>query len=264
MKADDTLLMAYVDGEMDAAGVAEIEAAMESDLALARRVRVLRDTTAALRAAFNDVAREPVPERLLAPLGAQAPRPWRNGAFRRYAAAAAILAIAALGAVALLPGIGVELPYTIVAQQQDAWLNSVSNYHQVYVRSQGRDDRSLVDIGGEDRDYLETWFGRRLKRDLRLPRLEPVGFRLQGGRVTFVEGQSAAQFFYKAVDGNDIVSFTIAHTARKDVEWTGIKRGGLNVIYWRRNGYAYVFVGAVGRDVLHDAAATMTEREEKI
>jgi anti-sigma factor RsiW len=264
MKADDTLLMAYVDGELEPAEVAEIEAAIASDLALARRVRALRDTTAALRAAFNDVAREPVPERLLAPLGAQAPHPWRIGLFRRYAAAAAILAIAALGAIALLPVIGIELPYTIVAQQQDSWLNSVSNYHQVYVRSQARDDRSLVDIGGEDRDYLETWFGRRLKRDVRLPRLEALGFRLQGGRVVFVETQPAAQFFYKAVDGNDVVSFTIAQTKRNDVAWTETTRGGLNVIYWRKNGYAYVFAGPAGSDAVHNAAATMTEREEKI
>jgi anti-sigma factor RsiW len=264
MKTDDTLLTAYVDGELDAAGVAEIEAAMAADPALARRVRVLRDATAALRAVFNDVAREPVPERLLAPLGAQAPHPWRVGALRRYAAAAAVLAVAALGALALLPAIGIELPYAIVAQQQDGWLASVSNYHQVYVRSQARDDRSLVDIGGEDRDYLEAWFGRRLKRDLRLPRLEAVGFRLQGGRVVFVETQPAAQFFYKAVDGGDIVSFTVAETKRKDAGWTEVKRGGLGVIYWRKNGYAYVFAGAVGREVLERAASTMGEREEKI
>ncbi|MGQ0675806.1 MAG: hypothetical protein ACT4N4_06935 [Rhodospirillales bacterium] len=262
MKADDALLMAYVDGKLDAAGVAEIEAAIAADLALARRVRLLRDTTAALRAAFNDAMHEPVPERLLAPLGAQSP--WRAGAFRRYAAMAAVAAIAALGGMAIFANSRLELPFAIVAQQPDNWLNSVSNYHQVYSRTAARDDRSLVDIGGEDLDYLEDWFGRRLKRDVRLPRLDAQGFRLQGGRVVFVESQPAAQFFYKAVDGNEVVSLTIAQTKRRDAQWTETKRGGLAIIYWRKNGYAYVFAGAVDRQALHAIASMLTEREEKI
>lgn len=264
MKTDDTLLMAYVDGELDPAGVAEIEAAMATDLGVVRRVRLLRDTTAALRAAFNEAMHEPVPERLLAPLGAQAPLPLRAGLFRRYAAMAAVLAIAVLGGMAIYANSNIELPYTLVAQQQDNWLNSVSNYHQVYIRTAARDDRSLVDVGGEDLDYLEDWFGKRLKRDVRLPKLDAKGFRLQGGRVTFVESQPGAQFFYRAVNGDAVVSLTIAQTKRRDAEWSQVRRGNLNVIYWRKNGYAYVFAGAVDRQVLHGVASMLTEHEEKI
>ncbi len=264
MKADDTLLMAYVDGELDPADVAEIEAAIAADQALARRVSLLRDTTAALRAAFNDAMREPVPERLLAPLGAQAQAPWRPGVVRRYAAMAAMLAIAMLGGVALFAAANLDLPFTIVAQQQDNWLNSVSNYHQVYVRTAARDDRTLVDVGGEDLAYLEDWFGKRLRRDVRLPKLDGQGFRLQGGRVVFVESQPGAQFFYKTVDGDEVVSLTIAQSRRKDVEWTQVRRAGLNIIYWRKNGYAYVFASAADNHVLHGVASMLTEREERI
>ncbi len=264
MKADDTLLMSYVDGELDPAGIAEIEVAMAADLTVARRVRLMRDTTAALRAAFNEAIHEPVPERLLAPLGAQAPQPWRAGLFRRYAAMAAVLVIAVLGGMAIFASSGIELPYTLVAQQQDNWLSSVSNYHQVYVRTVSREDRSLVDVGGEDLAYLEDWFGKRLKRDVRLPKLDAKGFRLQGGRLTFVESQPGAQFFYRAFDGDDVVSLTIAQTKRKDAQWTQVRRGNLNVIYWRKNGYAYVFAGTVDRPVLHGVASMLTEYEEKI
>jgi anti-sigma factor RsiW len=264
MATDDTMLMAYVDGELDPAGVAEVEAAMAADLAVARRVRQLRDATTALRAAFNEPMREPVPERLLAPLGALGPQRWGAGLFGRYAAMAAILAIAVLGGVALFANSGVELPYRLVAQQQDTWLNSITNYHQAYVRSAASEDRSLVDVGGEDLGYLEDWFGKRLKRSVRLPQLEPKGFRLQGGRLTFVESRQAAQFFYKAVDGPGVISLTIAQTKRRDAEWTRTQRAGLNVIYWRRNGYAYVFAGAVDYQALHGVASMLTEHEEKI
>lgn len=263
-RVDESQLMAYVDGELDAAGVAEMERAIAADPALERRVQLLRDTTAALHAAFNPTLNEPVPERLLAPLGAQVKKPWRPGAVRRYMAMAATLAIAVLGGMAFYANSYYELPFNIVATAQGNWLNSIANYHQVYVRTAARDERLLIDVGAEDLGYLEDWFGKRLKRNVRLPNLADQGFQIQGGRVMFVETQPAAQFFYKSVAGGDIVSLTIAQTKRRDAEWTMTKRADLHIIYWRKNGYAYVIAGAVDKRVLHGVAATLTEEQEKI
>lgn len=64
MKYTDETLMAYADGELDAATRAQIEQAMRSDPAIAERVgqhRALRDD---VFAAFAPVAQEPVPPRL--------------------------------------------------------------------------------------------------------------------------------------------------------------------------------------------------------
>jgi hypothetical protein len=64
MNYDDETLMAYADGELDAARRAEIDAAIARDPALARRVeqhRVLRGDVAR---AFSTVLDQPVPERL--------------------------------------------------------------------------------------------------------------------------------------------------------------------------------------------------------
>jgi len=58
-------LMAYADGEVDAAERAAIEAAMKADPALARRVEQHRALRARLGGAFNAVLDEPVPDRLL-------------------------------------------------------------------------------------------------------------------------------------------------------------------------------------------------------
>lgn len=261
-RQDDATLMAYVDGELDAAGVAGFERAMAADPALARQVRVLRDANTALRAAYNSALREPVPERLLAPLGAQ-PRGWRAGTVRRYSAMAAALALAVLGGMAIYANSNFELPYTIQATSQTNWLNSVANYHSVYVRAATRDERLLVDVNADDMAYLEEWFGRRLKRDVRLPKLDAQGFQLQGGRVVFVEGQPAAQFFYKEVAGDAVVSMTIAQTRRRDVNWTETHRGSLLITYWRRAGYAYVFAGNVERHVLDAVASSVTDDQER-
>jgi hypothetical protein len=65
MISDETL-MAYADGELDAAGRASIEAAMHDDPEIAKRVarhRALRET---MQGAFAAVLQEPVPDRLIA------------------------------------------------------------------------------------------------------------------------------------------------------------------------------------------------------
>jgi len=63
---DDDILQAYVDGELDAAARARVDAALAQDEALGRRVRQLQALNARLRAAFDPVLDEPVPEHLSA------------------------------------------------------------------------------------------------------------------------------------------------------------------------------------------------------
>lgn len=70
MSVPDELLMAYADGELSgaehAAERARVEAAIQSDPALANRVEQHRALRAQLKATFDPVLDEPVPDRLLA------------------------------------------------------------------------------------------------------------------------------------------------------------------------------------------------------
>lgn len=50
---EDTMLMAYADGELDAATAARVEAALEQDAALAERLGVFLSTRTALKSAFD-------------------------------------------------------------------------------------------------------------------------------------------------------------------------------------------------------------------
>jgi Predicted transmembrane transcriptional regulator (anti-sigma factor) len=63
---DDNTLQAYVDGELDAAGTARIDAALAHDDLLRRRVQQSCALRAQLKAAFDPVLDEPVPARLSA------------------------------------------------------------------------------------------------------------------------------------------------------------------------------------------------------
>lgn len=66
MKISDEILFAYVDGELDAGGRAAVESAMAADPEVARRVERQQALRRGLRAAFDGVLEEPVPDRLTA------------------------------------------------------------------------------------------------------------------------------------------------------------------------------------------------------
>lgn len=65
MEISADLLMAYADGELDAATAAQVEAALRDDAELAARVAAHRALRERLRAAFAADLQEPVPQRLV-------------------------------------------------------------------------------------------------------------------------------------------------------------------------------------------------------
>lgn len=65
---DDEKLMAFADGELDAAARAEVEAAMATDPALRERIEAHRQLRQRVAGAYAGAADEPVPERLSAML----------------------------------------------------------------------------------------------------------------------------------------------------------------------------------------------------
>jgi len=108
MTLSDQELIAYADGELAGAKRARVEAAIAADPKLAARLAAHRALAAQLTSAFDPVAREPAPERLIAavsagrPAGATViPFPARRPAARRPAwlGGGAVAASLALGLV---------------------------------------------------------------------------------------------------------------------------------------------------------------------
>jgi hypothetical protein len=85
MKLPDEMLMAYADGELDAAERGRVEAAVAADPELARRVAAHKALRTTLAASYSKVLEEPVPERL-ATLLRTAPVHGQVLPFRRKAA----------------------------------------------------------------------------------------------------------------------------------------------------------------------------------
>lgn len=77
MSIDDQTLIAYLDGELPAAGFAAVEAALAADPALARRLDRLATCDERVRRSYQAVLEEPVPPALIAAI-LEAPDPRRH------------------------------------------------------------------------------------------------------------------------------------------------------------------------------------------
>ena len=267
-RIDDVMVMAYVDGEVDAATAREIETRAAGDAALAQQIRAMRESSAMARAAFNEVLHEEVPDRLIAAIRAGAPaaagnvvsladrKPDRRGARIIIGwALAASLAALVLGSTGTYMYMGGSLPINggLQLAATERWLDQVGGMHGVLESTLKSNERLLVDFGAEHIEELEHWFSTKLDRSLSVPDLTPFGFTAQGGRILVIGGRPAAQFIYRS-EADELVALVVASTTQGNQTGRSAKRGSSNIVHWRDQGYAYAFVGTIDIDRLWSMA----------
>ena len=261
-KPSDEQLIAYLDGELDAASSREVAAAIAADPALARTAETLVETAAALRVAFDDVLHEPVPEHLLVAarggLGqskvVQFPESRKRAAqnervgWQRWATLPVAASVAGLIVggglgylIAMQSGGLTPQPAEQVVAASSNWLDNVAGYHKMLVNA-GPNDTALVDIPADP----QSAGGRKLAlpQDFYLPDLKPWGLTYQGGRVLFIEGRPATQLFY-TTDNKALgpVTVVVGTTTLPDKAPTPEQRGDINLLWWRHHGHEYAVVG---------------------
>ena len=257
-KPNDEILVAYLDGELDASVRAEVEAWLRNDAEGRELVAGLAESARLLRAAFDPVLHEPVPDRLIAAARGETAAPVVDMAAERakrtsqrrgglpwvqWAAAAGVAGLLIGG------GVGFFLAGPSVSNQQAAnlaasnWIDNIAGYHKLFV-SAGPDDLALVDVPASDGDAARKSV-QKLPSDFRLPNLQPWGLQFQGARFLFIEGQPGTQLFY-TTDNKALgpVTVVVANTTRPDLAPAFDRRGNLNVISWRHHGHTYALVGA--------------------
>ena len=261
-KPSDETLIAYLDGELDADSRSEVESWLEADAALRDRVAALAASAEALRAAFEPVLHEPVPERLLAaargmPVAsaeivnfktaqkAHAPRPLMQRPWARFAVAAGVAGMLIGGSLGYFATSGYdETTRTAAVANATAanWLDNIAGYHKMLI-SAGGNDQALVDVPPDSNDPNRKVV-QKLPSDFKLPNLKPWGLDFQGARYLVVGGQPATQLFY-TTDNKKLGPLTvvIGATNQPDIAPTFDRRGDLNMLYWRHHGHAYALVG---------------------
>jgi anti-sigma factor RsiW len=271
-KPSDEMLVAYLDGEIGEAELAEVELCLERDQSVRDRVRELTLSGNLLRDAFDDLLDEPVPERLYAAATGRKALPADANvvAFRprmtlsstrswiSLAAAASLFGMIFGGSVTYLaaggkgPLLGTSGDGQVKQSQMAAidattvnnsWLDNVAAYHNLLAAPAAGSDGAVFDIPATGDDANQK-ISQRIPGDLKIPDLKPWGLEFKGMRQLVVEGRPAAQLYY-TTDNKALgpITVVIANSKRTDVAPTYDKRENMNLLYWRHMGKAYAIVG---------------------
>jgi anti-sigma factor RsiW len=260
LPSDETLI-AFLDGELDAAAREEVAAVLDRDPALRDRASALTDSAAALRAAMDDVLREEVPQRLIdaargvterGVIDLVAERARRMGVAklqqnwgkRRFWTSAAVAASVCLVVGASGGYFAAQQPAPAPVQQASgpSYFDNLAGYHRLLINA-GVNEQGLVDVpanGDQGRKNIQ-----KLPAGFRLPNLKTWGLTFDGARYLIVEGQPATQLFYVSQDKKlGSITMVVGTTAKADTPVLSERRDDMNFVYWRHGGHAYALVGS--------------------
>lgn len=253
-KPSDERLIAYLDGELDESERVAVADWLERDGELRERAAQLGESAALLRAAFDEVLHEPLPERLVAAarggdgvvvdLSAARGRRWKRllGDHRWWVGAAAAAAIAAFVVGFGIGGgeVGLTGPEASNLKPNaelvsDSFPDNLAGYYKRY-----------VNIGPNDGTSFD-----KLPQNFHLPNLKPWGLEFRGARFLMADGQPAMALVY-TTDNKQLgpVIVVVANTTKPDKTADFDRRGDINVLRWRHHGHAFALAGTASINYL--------------
>jgi anti-sigma factor RsiW len=234
----DAELHAYVDQRLDPARRAEVEAYLEANPDAAARVRDYRAQNDLLRAAFDGVLEEPVPDRL-----AHVRPRWSTMHFAAIAATMVIGVSVGWFAHVATPE-RVEIVMASLPQQ-------AAVAHVVYTP----EVLHPVEVDATQEHHLVKWLSKRLGKDVQAPSLVEAGFQLEGGRLLPGGDGPAAQFMYRNSGGERLTLYL--RTAQADSGESAFRfaqEDKVSVFYWVDRDLAYALSGEIDRSRLLSVA----------
>ncbi len=241
----DDMLSAYVDGELDASAIAEVEQILAHDPAACRTVENHRETSALLRAAFAEPLFHEGTERLIRiPAASRRPSPRMIS----WAIAASVLAcVIGFGGGVLWSGRDSNL--------RMALLDEATEYHQVL----SRETTHLVEVPASQSDEIRRWLGHRIERRIDIPDLTQAGLDFVGARLQVIDGKPVANLYYNRDRGPPIaICLTQFEGAAEPVQID--RRNGLRVASWFDGHFAYLIVGDLEASMARALAVLTAEQ----
>jgi len=253
-------LHALVDGQLAEGRVREIEAYLAAHPDDAHRVATWRAQNRDLHGLFDGVADEPIPTGLL-----RAARPvarwtlWRLAASVALVLAGGVLGWGLRGEIAAPPG---QAPG--FAGAGAGFVQRAAVAHAVFVP----DQRRAVEIDGVHEDQLVTWLSKRMGSAMNPPRLQALGYTLEGGRLLPGGAGPVAQFMYRDPAGTRLTLYVSnevrAATSAGRTEGGSLhggtafrfaREGDVNVFYWIDGPFGYALSSFSGRAELERVSA---------
>ncbi len=228
------LVQAELDGELDAAGSAELA----SHLAACEACHAWRGRLETLSARLHEMPRHEVPAGLREAVTALRPRRrslWQRHGWTHAGAFGAGLAVAASVAALLLPRAGPAPGSDLV----DAHVRALQPGH-------------LIDVPSSDRHTVKPWFNGRIGISPDVPDLASQGFPLLGGRMDYIGGRPAAVLVYgrrKHMIDVFVQGGTVAAAMRAS--------DGYHVAQWTSGGLSYRAVSDLNKAELSEFATLM-------
>ena len=251
----DEQLSAWLDGELDEPARAAVEAWLRDHPQDATRVRLWSADHDALRARFDPVLDEPVPEALRR-TALEAGRRLPAAAWRHARAAGLVLGGVALGALTawqLKPV--ADPPAATAAASVPRWTQRAAVAHAVYVSEVRHPVEVDTRIGAPDeqraqQEHLARWLGKRLGMPVRLFDLRPQGFELVGGRLLPDAVGPSAQLMYQNAAGQRVTVYLRRPEPGTHTAFRFQREGELDMFFWAEEGFGCALVGNLPRERL--------------
>ncbi|MBG0809474.1 anti-sigma factor [Methylosinus sp. H3A] len=276
---DESDLHAFVDGELDAENRRRIEDHLHSHAEDAALVEGWRRQNAALRAAFAQTVKEPVPAglrtasvtsltrsfgsgvnwaRFSPSKGASLRAMRRSDTSRRLPRRPAIvmslltlLAGAVVAGAALLAFTGPASP-PAPAQRAIIEPPGLVAHAQLAYQTFAQDARP-VEIGADRKAELSTWLGERAGFG-RLPDLSAAGLELIGGRLVPGVLAPAGLLIYQSSAGAKVALYFERAGGERPSAAPPKTAPGLSAVEWRAVGFAFILIGPLAVETARTAA----------
>ncbi len=256
----DELLVAYVDGQLAREQVRAVEKVLAQDDVIARRVAALREAHGRLEAAFEAILASEMGElTATAPLTLPA---WRESGPRRWRAkpawAVAGIVLGLIAAVALQgwppawPDLS-AMRETLYPRPSEA--PALPAWQADAARAQSLLSRGSVEVGLEsqgNRDFIAYQLTEAIGPDMRLPNLEPQGFRFMRAQILRYGDQPLAQLLYLPAKRDPLSLYAMeGHHDRLPVF---AQEGDIGTVFWCDDGIAYLLAGREDEATLYRLA----------
>ena len=248
-------LHACVDAALPEARRAEVEDYLAAQPEAAERVRAYLAQKQAIRALFNPVLDEPLPERLSAlaspPPGKPLLAPW---SLQRIAAGVVIALVSGLAG-----WLAHDYPENLAKASPLSLPRQAAVAHAVF----SPDVRRPVEVSAEHEDQLVAWLSKRLGTPVRPPRLGTLGYELIGGRLLPGNSGPVAQFMYQDASGQRLTLYvSTENITNRDTAFRFAQEGTINVFYWIDGKFGYALSAAIDKGKLALVATAVYDQIE--
>jgi anti-sigma factor RsiW len=237
-------LHAHVDGRLPPERAAAVDAYLAAHPEAQARFSQFAEQRQALRAAFAEQAGGPIPTHLRV---AYLLEDRQRRRYRQLAQVAAAVCLLVLGGIVGWVARDVTAP--LVSSTPGVAARIITADAIAAHRTFSVEVRHPVEVDSSQEAHLVQWLSKRLGRQLVLPDLAAVGFRLMGGRLLPAEDGPAAQFMYENGNAERLTLYLRAGIGG-ETAFRYHEEGGVGAFYWADEGFGYALAAKADRDLL--------------